>query len=318
MGLDTRWNNPAASKTLTDKRKHDRQIIVRLWGGLGNQMFQYAFGLALSRKTGLPLKADVSYFNNQPSIDTPRHYELGDFDVKLDFASAEELPRKKKTPCEKLILLMGGSLPLRKVSEKHYYRYDAELLGSIGKKQSLYLDGYWQCPEYFEDVRAELLACFSLVKPLNSTETAEAQAIKNHVSIALHVRRGDYLSNPNAAQVHNLCPKEYYSRAMDYLAQQESEAHFMIFSDDIPWCQAELPLPFPHSFVNFEPSYSALGIYLMSLCKHHIIANSSYSWWGAWLAQNPNKLVIAPKQWLHPQHPNSTAEGLIPSTWIRM
>ena len=318
MGLDTNFIDPAASKKNQNQAQHNRHIIVKLWGGLGNQMFQYAFGLALSRRTGLPLKADVSYFQNQPSIDTPRHYELDSFMLQLDFATNAELPRKKKTLGEKLLLLMGCDLPMRKLSERHYYSFDAELLSVIGSKQSLYLDGYWQCPEYFEDIRDELLQQFKVRKPLSAEQKAEEEFINKHTSIALHVSRGDYISNPNAAKVHNLCPMEYYAQAMDYIAQRVPEAYFMIFSDDVPWCRQELHIPYEHSFVKYEPDTPAFGIHLMSLCKHHIIANSSYSWWGAWLAELCGQIVIAPKQWLQPQLPNNTADGLIPAAWIRM
>jgi len=302
---------------LSAKNPREKLLIIKLWGGLGNQMFQYAFGLALSKQLQFCLKADISYYQNQPAQDTARSYDLHYYNLDLPLATSEELPSRKKTLYTRMAKLLGVKPALRIVCEKQFYTYDHKLLQSFDDKHSLYLEGYWQCPRYIEQIHDELKERFSLRTPLAPPHAAQAQTIMAQNSVAIHIRRGDYISNSYAAAVHNLCSLEYYMQAMKHIADKVDSAHFYIFSDDIQWCQQELPVPFPHTFVIPESDNPALGIHLMSLCKHHVIANSSYSWWGAWLAKNPKQIVIAPKQWLVDPETNKQTEGLIPDGWLR-
>lgn len=281
-------------------------------------MFQYAFGLSVAKALGLALKLDLSYFAATPTADTKRSYELSSLNLNPDIAMPDELPFRTKTLLDKAMAALLRKPHFKIVKEKHFYMYDDEMLDSLNKSNSLYLDGYWQSYRYIEHLREELTAAFRINKPLTGKQLQTTQLIKSHTCVALHIRRGDYISNPHAAAVHNLYSATYYSNAMAHIVEAVPEAHFLVFSDDINWCINEFPIPHPHTFIQPDTASSATDMYLMSLCRHHIITNSSYSWWGAWLADKQAQIVIAPRQWLADTCANPCADGLIPPEWIRM
>jgi hypothetical protein len=149
--------------------------------------------------------------------------------------------------------------------------------------------------------------------PLGELNEELFENIITHNSVALHVRRGDYLTNTSAANYHGVCSLLYYQKAIDLLSSQYSNLYFYVFSDDIKWAESNLTIPFPTTFIghNFgDQSFQDLR--LISRCKHQIIANSSFSWWGAWLNSYENKTVIAPKKWFLN---NKKTESLFPPSW---
>lgn len=306
---------PMIHRSQQQTKGKQKQVIIRLWGGLGNQMFQYAFGLSVAKALDLPLKADLTYFNSTPTGDTIRTYELAAFSLILDAALPRDLPSRTKTVLDKIMAAILHKPRFTIVKERQFYIYDVDLLNSLSNRQSLYLDGYWQCYMYIEHLRDELITSFKLKTPLTETGLSQELFIKQHPCISVHVRRGDYVGNEGAAKMDK---QLYYSHACAYLAQRIPEAHFCIFSDDIEWCKAELILPFKHTFMIPDQHSAATDLYLMTLCKHHIIANSTFGWWGAWLANSSAQIVIAPKKWLSDMYENNTVDELIPSHWIRM
>lgn len=286
-------------------------IIIKTKGGLGNQMFQYAFGRALSLKLNTQLKLDTLQETNTKGIkkDIERPYSLNRFNIKAELTSQEETKKLRKP--FKLYL----SKLYRKLTHYNYYTFDQSFLE---QKDDSYFEGFWwQSEKYFRDIRTHLLEDFTLVNPLGTEASKIAESIKQSESaVSLHVRRGDYVHDATTLSHHGLATLEYYKKAIEIINEKVSHAVFFIFSDDIEWVKENLALPPLSFFVSDKnlPDYEEL--ILMSLCKHFIIANSSFSWWGAWLCQNPEKLVIAPKKWI--ADPSVDTNDIYPPSWIRV
>lgn len=250
-------------------------IVVRILGGLGNQMFQYAYAKALEQK-GYVVKLDISPFKKYK---LHGGYHLDKFHIDVREASSFELIRAKsnvfRTFKEKSLLFNESFLQLPK---------------------SAYVKGYFQTERYFENVRSILLEQFQLKSALSpKAKDFEKEIQSTSISCSLHIRRGDYVSNASAQAVHGSASLDYYQKAIDYIQQIEPNIQFFIFSDDIDWVKANLTIKNQtYVEVNGLPHED---MYLMSLCSHNITANSSFSWWGAWLNQNDEKVVISPKQW---------------------
>jgi hypothetical protein len=291
-------------------------IISHLIGGLGNQMFQYAAARALSLKRNVPLYLDVQDFNGYA---LHNGYELNDvFNINTQLAGNAEL---------KGVLGWRACSPIRKKL------YRPQLSKFRGKRMVVdtqfsswrqlnempndcYLMGNWQTEHYFNDCQEVIRADFSFRLPSTSINAALKEQINNVMAISLHVRRGDYLANPSSLAFHGLCSLDYYRRAISYISDRVVNPVFYIFSDDIPWVRENLSIEFPCHYVdhnNGDQSYNDMR--LMSLCQHHIIANSSFSWWGAWLNPSIDKIVIAPSQWVLSDFDTS---DIVPSSWVKL
>ena len=290
-------------------------IIINIIGGLGNQMFQYAFGYAISKRLKQELKFDISGFANYPL----RTYELELFNLDVTFASNEEI-KNLKYQQENIFLLLTKKFlrKPRQVSSNYYkektFAYDESVCNVQG---DIYFDGYWQSQKYFEDHRAQLLEFFTLKNPLHEITKKYELKINNSDSVSLHVRRGDYVTDSKTNSVHGTCNLTFYKDSILKMKSLINDPKFFIFSDDLSWVKENFEFLAEKELVEFPkeiPDHEEM--YLMSQCKHNIIANSSFSWWGAWLNQNPNKIVIAPKKWFTDQTINTT--DLIPTTWIRL
>jgi hypothetical protein len=287
-------------------------IITKLYGGLGNQLFQYAVARNLSELNNVQLKLDITPFRKYKM----RVYGLDHFNITAEVASKYEIRRLKKG---NQLLRLSNHLRKNRIYPKTYYQekshfFDEELLNY---RWSLYLDGYWQSEKYFKEIAAIIRKEFQLRDRPSEPSQIMAGLIENCDSVSLHIRRGDYVSNPEAYQHHGLCTLEYYYAAINRLASQLKAPHFFIFSDDIPWVRENLKVGFPTVYVYHngeDKDYEDL--WLMSLCKYHIIANSSFSWWGAWLADYRDKVVIAPEKWLNNSEINTN--DLIPENWIKI
>lgn len=280
-------------------------IIVKLRGGLGNQLFQYALGRHLAVLNQTELKLDVSLLDEINDW-TYRTYGLGEFNIKATLATKDEIKRLQG--------IWGGFakfLGLQiSVSEPHFHFY-APILSL---KEDVYLEGYWQSEKYFRDIvhliREDLTPKTPHSKPCQTLKKFIAQS--NAVSV--HIRRGDYASTSKANRYLKPCEADYYQKAIDYLINWVSKPVFFIFSDDILWVKANFKIDFPTHYI--EGNSAQEDLLLMASCQHHIIANSTFSWWGAWLNRHPDKIVIAPQKWFSTERFDT--RDLLPETWIRL
>lgn len=290
-------------------------VIVRLNGGLGNQMFQYAAGRALADRLGVELLLDTRAFEHALAFQpfTRRAYALSPFKLRARLATAADL---KGWPV--WVVEIGMRLRFVRPLFRRWH-FESAITYDPGLRtlhEPVCLVGYWQSERYFIDFADGIRADFTLRDRLCGANARLLELAHSAGSVSLHVRRGDFVGLKNAAQVHGLCSIDYYRHAIDLVRKRCPECHFLIFSDDPQWACAELPLDASAVFVTGNAEKPEQDLILMSACNHHIIANSSFSWWGAWLAVNPSKIVIAPKQWfLNAPHDIS---DLIPDGWIRM
>jgi hypothetical protein len=295
-------------------------IIVKLQGGLGNQMFQYALGRSLSIKLNLPLKLDLSFLLDRTPNENYvfRNYELDVFNVNVKFASAREKNRYL-CPYNKHPKLAFWKIQRKIMGYSFYgekdFSFDSEVLNLTG---NVYLDGFWQTPKYFDGIKNTLLKDFSLKQQISGDFNLLVSEILNSNSVCIHVRRGDYVSLPNANRYHGVKGVDYFSAAISYIASIEKELKIYVFSDDTPWCIENLKFDFPTTYVEHEFSGKRPVEYLklMSLCRHFIISNSTFAWWAAWLNQNPHKIVIVPEKWFNDT--TIATSDLIPNGWIRI
>lgn len=266
-------------------------IIVQILGGLGNQMFQYAAARRLSLRAHLPLKLDISGFVSYKR----RRFALAHLCVRDDHATPDEVrslrgwaPRvQRRMPQWARQMIASGH-----VIEPHYH-FSPEILGI---RRPVYLTGFWQSERYFSDVEDVIRKDFAVSDPPTEKNRAILEQIRSAPSVAVHVRRGDYLQ---AKAGHGTCPAEYYRTAMAEMVQRcGGTVRFYVFSDDIEWARENLDRGATVSYVDHNgPDEDYEDLRLMTSCTHHVIANSTFSWWGAWLGSATNKIVIAPKRW---------------------
>lgn len=296
-------------------------IIVRLGGGLGNQLFQYALGRHLSIIHQRELRIDTSGYTS--TIGDPqkgiRTFALSHFTIEAKPASLNELAlfRHKRTIVDKVINKLGRFGAYYKKAyiiepENLHFKFDEDLL-SASLKDPVYIEGYWQSEKYFIDIEDVIRGEFSFVDQQDQKNSEMLEKINSVNSVALHIRHGD---NATAvAQNHGVLPLSYYKEAIRKIAESVTDPHFFIFSDDPVWAQNNLKLEFPAEFVTHngdEKNYEDLR--LMSSCKHHIVGNSTFSWWGAWLGKKSNQIVIAPRHY-HIGHDVSKLD-FYPDRWI--
>lgn len=275
-------------------------VVSQLIGGLGNQMFQYAIGRALSIKNRAPLLVDTSNFKN---YGLHQGYELGKI-FSCDVKEASENDIKKvlgwqRFPIIQKVLHNTSLVKFR--SEKLIIEPHFQYWSGIEKvPQDIYLIGYWQSEKYFHDVRDQIRKDFTFRLPLNEVNKQISEQILSTCSVGLHIRRGDYVNNLKAGEIHGVCSIEYYQEAVNYVAKRTNNPNFFIFSDDISWARENLKIKYRCHYVDNNTGVESYNdMHLMSMCQHNIIANSSFSWWGAWLSLNPKKIIIAPKKWFN-------------------
>lgn len=283
-------------------------IIQQLTGGLGNQMFQYAAAKALALRLQTGFYLDITHFLTTPTgKKNPRAYELFHFNVEERFKKPRWHWIKKFT---KSTVVYPG---YERFAEQHV-QVDPDFFNISG---NTYLEGCWQSAQYFMDYEKEIRKDFTFRTSPEGMNLDLAYKIKQVNAISLHVRRGDYVSNAHFNQMHGTTSLNYYKNAIAYLAQNVSDPYFFLFSDEPEWIKENLPLDFPFEIISHNQGEKSFeDMRLMSLCKHHIIANSSFSWWGAWLNPSTDKIVIAPKQWFN----NNAwdAKDIVPKEWIKI
>ncbi len=298
-----------------------RLVVTRLIGGLGNQMFQYAAGRALALRCRAALKLDVTGFA-VIGAHTRRRYELDSFSIQGSVASDADLARfhgagkPGHSRRDRVLrwLRIGGPQGAWPICRERHFEFDPAVLAL---RPPVYLDGYWQSEMYFSDIAGQLRQEFTPKAAMERENAALAAAIDAANAVSLHVRRGDYVSDAATNRFHGTCSLDYYRHAVDYVTGRAGTPHLFVFSDDQEWTRANLQFAVPTTFVEANPPDCGYrDMQLMSRCRHHIIANSSFSWWGAWLNPSPEKIVVAPKQWF--SSPRNDTRDLFPLNWVRM
>ena len=283
-------------------------------------MVQYAVARNLAHIKQAEFKMDISGFELIEPIDTPRRYELSCFNIVENFASLEEvaalIDRKQGIMGRVIrrVLHKPPKLPPTYIREKKRFRFDHDILNL---SDDACLDGYWQNEKYFKDIADVIKDDFTIkIEPDEKNKDLLSQ-IKNCNAVAIHVRRGDYATNPQTANYHGACGLDYYEKCVDLVAKKMNSPHFFVFSDDPKWTIENLKIDFSTTYIsNNGQDKGCEDLRLMKHCKHFIIANSSFSWWGAWLSNNPNKIVLAPKRWFRKE--DIDTKDLIPEGWIRI
>lgn len=271
--------------------------VVNIIGGIGNQMFQYAFALALKQKyPDEDVKLDTSHFNGY-SLHNGFEIERN-FGLLLPIASNKELRKLTfYTPNYKMSRIIRKLFGYRKTEFKEprlftFWHEAFEIKGNC------YYEGSWQNEKYFKDYSNEVRKAFSFKQPLGEKNDKLLNHINHSESVSIHVRRGDYLSD---STYQGICDLPYYKNAIAYINENVGHPHFFIFSNDAKWCKEYIaPLCGDYTIIDWNDGIKSWAdMQLMSLCKHNIIAHSSFSWWAAWLNSNKNKIVVSPKGWFN-------------------
>ncbi len=309
-------------------------IVVKLTGGLGNQMFQYAFGRVLSIKNKVPLKLDTSFFIREkprPLISfTLRNFDLDIFNIRAEIATPKEISQLSQYPMRSITDLFFKAenrlnQPIFKkirgfLEPPYFYRFGFDLFNpkSLEINSSSYLEGQWVSEKYFKEYEKNIREDFTFRAPLLPESRELASYIQNSQSVCLNVRRADFVNNPDTKRFHGLLEVEYFNKAMNLLERQVNRPYYFVFSDDLGWCKENLKSTSPIHFVEHVHAGLKFGNYLqlMTHCKHFIIPNSTFGWWAAWLSQNKNKIVIAPKRWFASSKINT--DDVIPENWLKI
>lgn len=267
-------------------------IIVKLIGGLGNQLFQYVVGRHLAEIHKTELLLDLSEFETYKL----HKYALFGLNVIENFATENQV----------------NALPICK--EKHFH-FDPEFKNI---PDDVVLMGYWQTENYFVDIEDIIRNECSLKNAAEGKDKKVLQDVMALNSVSLHIRRGDYVKNTYESQILISADLEYYNRCVEHITKSVDDCHFFIFSDDPAWVKENLKLSYPVTFVDHNDANTNYeDLRLMSYCKHNIICNSSFSWWGAWLNSNPEKIVCAPKKWFSDETKYIDSKDLVPERWVK-
>ncbi|CAM8436634.1 alpha-1,2-fucosyltransferase [Candidatus Methylopumilus universalis] len=280
-------------------------IFVHLRGGLGNQMFQFAAGYALARK----VNGEVSIILTSAMGDTQRKYELNNFiDINSHYTCRRQLAFE-------MFFRFISLLKIKKsFYEKNAFIYDPAFF-DIGRNVNIF--GYFQSEKYFKFIRKDILNIFKFKGASDPNYLEVVRKIQASNSVSVHIRRGDYVLNKTANAFHGVLSIAYYKKALNHIKANVAKPKIFLFSDDPEWVRKNFSFIGRFDLVDFnrgELSYRDME--LMSLCKHNIIANSSFSWWGAWLNLNKDKIVIAPKKWLRDE--SVPLNDIIPESWVSL
>jgi hypothetical protein len=295
-------------------------VIVKLYGGLGNQLFQYALGRKIAAKNSAALKLDVlTGFENDFYR---RKYCLAYFNIQERFASLEEvtaLTRPRMAERVRAKLLRRQPRAARTYIRERHFHFDSHVLNL---PDGIYLDGYWQSEKYFIDIQEIIRKEFTVKTALTDMNLKIAKDIIKTNSICIHVRRlhgisGDKVDG-HAVKTHGSASLDYYYNAIKYFSDKYNELHFFVFADETEWAEDNIKPDAPTTYITHNASDKGYeDLRLMSYCKHFIIANSTFSWWGAWLNPRKDKMVLAPSQWFGKEEQASRKmHDLLPASWI--
>jgi len=290
-------------------------IIIRLKGGMGNQMFQYAFGVKLATALDTELKIDLSSLLDRSKGEfVYRNYDLPIFKVNDQLLISEGFFKTIYKPkISRITKMMRQYINKGKtfIKEKHFH-FQPELI-TQPKDNSIY-EGWFQSPKYFSEVEDKIRKEFQFKNSILENSKPLFEKIKNTNSICLNVRRTDFLK----VDTLNTTDKNYFFKAAKYIAKRIENPVFYVFSDDVEWCRKNIVMDYPVEVVEHEHKGHKFGNYmqLMIACKHFIIPNSSYAWWAVWLNEHPNKIVVAPQNWFNDLQINTS--DLVPDSWVRL
>lgn len=283
-------------------------INLKIKGGLGNQLFQYAAARSLAIKNNVGINIDYSYYAHS-GPDTPRQYLLDLFKVKVADNHSANAVYEKINLLHRVLRKLG--IKTRLYLKKYYFENGVGFDSKVLKfKDHIWLTGFFQSYKYFEDISDVIREEFKL-----RAEFRASSDITESESVFVHVRRGDYVSNNAASRFFGLCSLDYYERAVGIMKEKLTSPKFFVFSDDIAWARNNLKID-GAVYVSDGRLQDFEELSLMSQCHHAITANSSFSWWGAWLISNPDKIVITPKQWFADR--KASASDLILDNWLKI
>ncbi|MBO6236685.1 MAG: alpha-1,2-fucosyltransferase [Schwartzia sp.] len=282
-------------------------VLAEVSGGLGNQMFQYACGKALAIRNSDRFSLDFSWYDRQDG----RTFQLWRYNIdyeECDNAGLKSLRTAHKFRRWGERLLFGN----RRIRENGT-GYDDSVFRAKG---NLYLQGFWQSEKYFRDCKRTIENEFCLVEELDVENRAWAEKIRqSRNAVSVHIRRGDYVTVPVNQEIFAEVSLNYYNDSLKIMGSLLGEMNVFVFSNDLPWAKANLVSDAPMFFVDVNDENNGhKDMHLMSLCGHNIIANSTFSWWGAWLNKNREKIVIAPRKWFKKEELNH--DDIIPDEWI--
>lgn len=318
-------------------------ITLKLKAGLGNQLFQYAYARALALRSKTDLTIDLNWFSNIAPGDTKRVFLLDKYNLPLANQSVRIVDRPNPSKLVHLCRKIKNKIK-REIFGYSDHTYYPQLAKPVGANKNVEVEGFWNTEKYFKDyagtIRKELTLKEKLGVTASQTEEKLLELGKSHHLVLLHVRRGDYVSNTGASKHHGLSGLEYYEEAIKYILENPAVKNplFVLASEDMDWVQENI-IPLLNNAPYEVLTHLALiqdyeELYLMSLCHHFIIANSSFSWWGAWLSKSGasaeqnsdsaqperqdriNKIIIGPKRWV--ANPNVDTCDVMPEDWIRL
>lgn len=284
-------------------------FVFQFMGGLGNQMFQYAAARSLSLKRNIPFKIDF----DDPYKFVQRKLSLSAFNLTVEHATWWELQQcKPKRKIEKrLYMLVGKDPDCRLFKEKTDYKFDPVFFSC---PDGAYISGFWQTEKYFLDIEDKIRSDFKFITTPPGNNQEWLNKINSCNAVSVHIRRGDLVSVAKTNKIFGTITPAYYENAISNMINSFSDCVFFFFSDDIEWVKENIKTSYPAFYVDAnDDAHNYEDLRLMSSCKHHIIANSSFSWWGAWLNPDKNKKVIGPAKWMSTKNIIDTDH--IPSSW---
>lgn len=295
-------------------------IIVKISGGIGNQLFQYCFAKSLEIKKRVKVKIDNSCYYLKTKTITPRQYQLDKFKISLDLAGQNDfhevgIPYPLNRHISENIFRSVFRIQeffrpfnLKKITVEHGLTFNDSI---FLKRDNCYISGNWTDPRYFFDISEILQKELSLKDKTSEKTQIFFSGIKNSNSISVHIRRGDYLRYSHKFKILD---QRYYNQAVKKIEEKIKNPIYYIFSDDVDYVKNNYQNIFKKAiYISGNNIFDHEELWLMSQCKNNIIANSTFSWWGAWLNNNPEKIVIAPKKY---RNDNKDITGLFPKKWI--
>lgn len=300
-------------------RKVAKRVTTDLVGGLGNQLFQYAVARTIALKTGAVVTLNLEWFDavQFDKKNTVRRYALSPFDLPVELK--RPWPgrlrivywlRSARSLLRRVLSFVGMS----KIIRERKFSFDSNILRA---EPPVRLIGYWQSWKYFDDVATVLRKEIGTPRRLSQESAAMMSRIVNSDAICVHIRRGDYISNPVANQAHGTCSLAYYQHGLDYVSASLERPHVFVFTDDVAWSCENFSTHLPLTVVDINPPERAHeDLWLMAACRHFVIANSSLSWWGAWLSLSAGKKVVCPDRWFN--NVDHDTSDLLPPDWVRM
>jgi len=290
-------------------------VCVRLVGGLGNQLFQYATARAVALRNKAELVLDARAYSAAPAPaalarNTHRSFDLQHFAIAAQIGREEQLPPPRSRRFCYYRWRYFGRHPRFKRQRGHGFNPSVLALGT-----DVYLHGYFQSERYFAEFADTLHRELRIGTPPSAENARWLDDIRAGPSVSLHVRRGDYVSTSGVRASFGTCSPDYYRRALARIRERSNtDPTVYVFSDEPGWVRDNLTLGAPMRVIGHNGGTTAYeDMRLMSACTHHVIANSSFSWWGAWLDSNPKKCVVAPKRWFNDR--KLANPDIVPETW---